>query len=317
MNFKTFFLVGLVLSVSACGGGGDNSSSGSGSSGAPAPSVALTTSNSDQVASTAGSGDSVTSSATNLVSLNAGQSTTNTLSLNKFATRILNLASSNSLQPLATCSSGSVTTQNSSTTSGTVTFNKCVGFVAGTTIDGSVTFSLTGDVNADFTATMSFNSLVITSGGNTVTIDVSITIVNTLAGNVQTTKVSYDLFKVKYNTDYVNIYNYQSTVTYDNSSLDYTITWDYTFDSSLINGAVKVTTETPIAGNDNNPYPYTGSMIFTGANNSHVRVSTNNSTGQPDALVQIEVDADGDGVYESIKTMPWSQFDSLTQVVLY
>ena len=104
MNFKTFFLVGLMLSVSACGGGGggDNSSSNGGSGGgtaSPAPSVAITTSNSDQVASTAGSGDSVAKSASGgYAPLTVNQSTQNALTVRSLATSIFHLGSSQNLQ---------------------------------------------------------------------------------------------------------------------------------------------------------------------------------------------------------------------------
>lgn len=318
VNLKICLLTGLVLTVSACGGGSSNSSGGTSS---PAPSVAISTSNSDQVASTAGSGDTITTSTTNLVPLSAGQTTKSTLNLTNFAKKLLQLTSSNSLQTLSTtisCSGGgSYTIPDQNTTSGTVTFNNCTGLAGNSTINGTVTVTTSGDLNTSYSATLTFNKFTITSGSNTISLDVSMSISSSISGTVQTTKVSYSLFKIKYNSDYVNIYNYQSTITRDTQSLDYTFTWDYTFDSSLINGAVKVSTETPITGNDNNPYPYTGSVVFTGANNSHVRISTNNSTGQSDATVLIEVDADGDGVYESNKTMTWLQFDSQTQIVLY
>lgn len=316
MNYRTLFVAVLFVTLNACGGGGSDN----GGITSPAPSVAITTNNSDQVAATAGSADSITTSATSLVPLSVGQASQTTLNLTDFARRLLHLGSNYSLQALTVTQAcpggGSLTGPDPGSTSGTFTFTSCVGYQGNTSIDGSITFSLSGDASSNYAALITFNNLTITSGANVVTINVSMNISGNITGTVETTTVSYSLFNVTYNSDYVNIYNYKSTITYNNASLDYSISWDYTFDSSLINGAVKVSTETPIQGNDNNLYPYTGSLVVTGANNSHVRVSTNNSTGLPTDLVMIEVDADGDGIYESSKSVEWQNFD-VGQVTLY
>lgn len=317
---KKLLVLTLLTTISACGGGG-GSSSGANQVTSPTPTVAISTDNGIQVASAAGSGDSITTSISNIVALTAGQSNQTTINLTDFTRQLLHLGTSHTLQPLSVTTScpagGSLTLPDANATSGTVTFSACVGYIVNVTLDGSISFTVNGDVNTNYSATVTFNNFTITSGTDVVTINVSMNISGNLVGSVETTTVSYSKFNVTKNTDYINIYNFQSTEIYDTSTNDYTLSWDYTFESSLINGVVQVTTETPIQGNNNNPYPYTGSVVFTGVNNSHVRVSTNNSTGQATDTVMIEVDADGDGVYESSQTMTWLQFDSQGQVVLF
>lgn len=47
-------------------------------------------------------------------------------------------------------------------------------------------------------------------------------------------------------------------------------------------------------------YPYTGQMTLTGMNNSRLRI-----TAVDNLNVQLEVDADGNGIYEGSNTVPW------------
>jgi len=317
---KKLLVVTLLSTLSACGGGGGGGSSNN-QVASPAPTVAITKTNGATVSSSAGSGDTITTSISNIAPLTTGQTRRTAINLSDFARKLLHLGESQTLQPLTATVScpggGSITAPDANATSGTVTFNACVGYLTTVTLDGSITFSASGDLASNYTATVTFQNFTITNGADVVTINVSMNISGTTVGTTVTTNVSYSKFSVTINSDYINIYNFHSTEIYDTSTLDYSLDWNYTFESSLINGVVKVATETPIVGNNANPYPYTGSVVFTGMNNSHTRVSTNNSTGLSTDTVMIEVDADGDGVYEDSQTMTWAQFESLGQVFLF
>ena len=72
-----------------------------------------------------------------------------------------------------------------------------------------------------------------------------------------------------------------------------------------------VITSTPFQGLTSARHPYTGVVVATGKNNSKVRVTVHSSDPNDPGAVQIEVDADGDGTYESSTLYPWSTLDAL------
>jgi hypothetical protein len=69
----------------------------------------------------------------------------------------------------------------------------------------------------------------------------------------------------------------------------------------LGNQVVTVATPTPLFAYDVDAYPRSGQMIATGASNSRVRLTALSAT-----TVRIELDANGDGSYESSVDQPWS-----------
>ena len=313
MKFKYSVLISLFLSISACGGGGSGGGGGAG----PSPSVSINSANGAQVASVAGTADSISTGLNSITPLSVTQPSQSALNLTDFTRKLLHLGYNQGLQPLAvtTCSGGgSVTMPDPGSTSGTVTFSDCL--EGGFTINGSISFSITGNANSTYTATVNFNNLTLTDGVDSAAVNAAMSISGSLSGTVETITVTYSNFNVTFNADYINIYDFHSTGTYDTSTLDYTISWNYTFESSLINGVVNVATESLIQGNDANPYPSRGSIVYTGANNTHVRVSTD-AGGQPTDTVMIEIDADGNGVYEETNSMTWSDFEMLRSVTIF
>ena len=285
-----------------------------------APSVVITNNNATEVAATAGSADSVASSATGgLAPLSVTQPTQAGLTLRTLAKQVLHLGSGQALQPQATanCQFGGTVTapDDPNATSGTVSFNQCND--GSVILNGSATIALlSGDPNTDnYSATITFNNFQVTIASDTTTVNASMKITSSSNGTNLTSAVTISYFDVTHNADYVTLYNFNITEVDNISTNDYTLTLDYTFESNLINGAVHVVTDTPITGNYNNPYdyPYTGVLVITGANKAQVRVSTNGN-GQPTDLVTVEVDADGDGVYETSTTMTWAEYD-MTSVI--
>ena len=62
-----------------------------------------------------------------------------------------------------------------------------------------------------------------------------------------------------------------------------------------------IETPTPFARPANQSYPAIGQAVMSGAAGSRVRVTALNA-----ATVKIELDADGNGVYETAVDKPWS-----------
>jgi len=201
---------------------------------------------------------------------------------------------------------------NTSANSGTITFSNC-SYSAGLTINGSMTYTVSGDAN-NYSANVSYNNFTITNGSIVSTLNASMTLTGSYAAPVETLTVSIPYFYVTVNSDFIKLYNYTATGTNNTTTNAYTLSWDYTFESSFINGAVHVATEQQLQGYSYNPYPSLGSVVVTGANNSHVRFSTN-AMGQATDPVTIEIDADGNGIYEYMTTMTWAQLEALSVAI--
>jgi hypothetical protein len=313
MNFKYSVLISLILGVSACGGGG----SGGGSVASPAPSVVISTSNGSEVAANAGAGDAIPASATGgITPLSVSQPQQNAVKLTDLTLQLLHLGAGQQVQAqlVSTCPyGGSMTTpDNPSAMSGTKIYSNC-GVAVGVSVDGSLTYSISG-TSTNFSASVSYSNFTIINGSVVSTLNASMSIAGSSNGTVDSLSVTIPNFDLTVDSAYVKLYNYSLTGTNDTSTGAYSVSWSYTYESSFINGAVYVTTEQPLSGNDNNPYPSLGSVVVTGANKSHVRFSTN-GMGTATDIVLIEFDADGDGVYESIKTMTWEQFAVLKAII--
>lgn len=72
--------------------------------------------------------------------------------------------------------------------------------------------------------------------------------------------------------------------------------------SALDNKAVTLSTLVPMVSVGEDEYPSSGQILATGAANSRMRL-----TAQDAATVLIELDANGDGAYETMMTKPWSE----------
>lgn len=141
--------------------------------------------------------------------------------------------------------------------------------------DGDMRLVLTEDGIGNFGATFSGNSLTVSEGGQT----------NTLSS-----------------------YNY--VLTGNDSSGSYSIDIAGTIDSTMLGGSVTFITVQPFAGNDliGTGEPTEGVLLMT----SDFDGSQARLTAQPDGInVMIEVDADGDGIFEETIMTTWATLDSL------
>ncbi|MFQ5487645.1 MAG: hypothetical protein ACE5ET_04260, partial [Gammaproteobacteria bacterium] len=98
---------------------------------------------------------------------------------------------------------------------------------------------------------------------------------------------------------------YDIAFTSDEASLGtaYTIDANGTVASTALDGSVQFQTLTTFEGIDPE-YPHSGVMRITGARNSSVTLTAIDSTD-----VQLEVDADGDGVSDQTITTQWAVID--------
>ena len=72
--------------------------------------------------------------------------------------------------------------------------------------------------------------------------------------------------------------------------------------STIDSKAVSIDTPTPFVRSGNQAYPASGQAIIIGAAGSKVQVTAINAT-----TVKIELDADGNGTYETTVSKPWRE----------
>jgi hypothetical protein len=302
---RVLSLVLLLAGLSACSGGGGDSSS---TSSAPAPSVALTSSNAEGVTKAAFEqflGDSTLDAAPTPL---AAATTTRTdtiptlVELAKKAASVLGQTSSTFSTAAATtdlCTvSGSTTTNYAADgTSATITYSACEED-PGVIINGSMSvsnISASGNVvsfTTSFNLTFSFVSGqpdVVLSGGYSAALDFSTTFATTITGNY---------FSGTDGTDTFELFNFTFVATTDSASADYTLS------GTSINGVVTVKTLTTFTYTGT--YPYVGKMEITGANNSRILVTVLGDETAVGDQVQIDVDANGDGVFETTILTTWA-----------
>ncbi len=188
-----------------------------------------------------------------------------------------------------------------------ITFDACDDGT--TTITGQLTLTAAIVVTPDFNATVEFTDLQITdnSDGITITLNGGATVTITTPNiGVSIFTFKGTLLSAKIGLDTVSFENFTVTRETNSDTNERTVTIDYSFSSSLIDGSLTVTTEDPFITRFDRLYPYQGRLVVTGAQGSKLRLTVNSGTGGAASdTVTIEVDPDGNG------------YDSLTQVVTW
>jgi len=304
-----------------CGGGGG----GGGPAGlTPPPStpVAVTANNATRVSATAlkpavGGGGALTT-VTGLETTAAPQTRAVTLALLAVARDSKTQLSASqgvvgaTAQTTPCAVSGSVTADISADgSSGTITFNACSD-IAGETLSGSasatgvsfdgsrfrgnfridVTFTVTGFAPLRMVGDFSIDETCNTSN------DCTSSFTGTSLGAQQGNE-----------TWFITNFAINEALVYSTQNL--TVTFNYTVSSTALNGSVAVTTSTPVQMQTSARHPYAGVVVATGTNSSKARLTVIGSDPTAPGQVQIEVDADGNGVYESSTLYSWSTLDAL------
>lgn len=129
----------------------------------------------------------------------------------------------------------------------------------------------------------------------------SLHVVSSTSNNVKSGTTTGDL-TIGFNGASFTVSNYSVAFTKDQVTNDYTNDFGMTISSSVLSGAgIDVSTTVPFAGNKlNNPdNPTVGEMVVTGSGNTKVKVTANDIT-----TYTIDVDTDGDNVYDTQVTNP-------------
>lgn len=319
---------GVVLfgaTLVACGGGGGES----GGTDAPvaAPNaVAITDTNSNQVASDAfvvtNFAVSGANTATGLVAFATGSAPTPTFSLRNFAEDYLQRLRGRSSSQMVTvqavytdpyvCSGGGSYADawndvdndltDSAGDSYSTTYSNCV--EAGITTNGAVSASLvsfSGSALGDYTmsGTFGFDNLSVSYTGLSFNMNGGMSYSASRTGTNASATVSIPSLVITEPSGSATIANATLQYLQDESTLAYSYSISATVSSTAAGGQVTVTTLTPFAGTGTG-YPVSGSIRMTGAAGSSVALT---ATGGGN--VRLDVDGNGDGITDSTTNTTW------------
>jgi hypothetical protein len=325
---KSLFSPVVVILLAACGGGGGGGSDSPQQSAGPLP---ITASNYQRVAQESASSTSYLVETYDLV---VGAQVVSERVLLDFARmQAMKMPDWFKSQPLAIgadivrsgfCSGGGTLSSTHHDTNNnqlpdvgetaTVVATQCVEL--GVTFSGTIVLtlnSITGDLNATVhsaSISMTLTNLSATaaagsvSGNGSMTLDYAMTGVNT--GTVSLAVPSLAMSGTIGGTSYTrSLQDFRiSTVLspFGQNRAD-AVTVSGTISGSALDGkSVTLATVSPVVQVRGSPYPNAGQVTATGLGGSKMRLTVQSAT-----TVQIELDADGNGAYETSVTKPWSE----------
>jgi hypothetical protein len=189
----------------------------------------------------------------------------------------------------------------------TASFSQCKD-TATSTINGAIAVTLTGTPTAtQFAASANFQNIVVTDNGVTATIagTVAVSETDTATDIVTTLSVgSSGLTASTASTAYTDAVSFASgfVITTDEaSSGSVSVSLAGTMSAQSVGGSITIATPQPLVEASSDTYPSSGQVILTGASGSAVRATVLDNT-----QVKIELDANGDGTYESTSIVTWN-----------
>jgi len=194
----------------------------------------------------------------------------------------------------------------------TLTFNQCQdssdAVVSGgmAFMVGSVTSALGGDVQ--FTGSLAFVQLNATSGTGTANIQGSVGVaaaITSTSFHIALTVAADALTVTSSAPGYLDTIVYdpgmQLTVTATDGTVPQSdVTLDGSFTASSIGGRIAVVTVLPLRQLGGDGDASSGQVVVTGASGTHLRITALTATS-----VQLDLDADGDAVYERSGVFAW------------
>ena len=308
---RVFAVSALLTALASCGGGGGGGGGGTG----PVPTVPLTASNAQAVSGNVALASAQLAQKNDFFLPLSAQGVTSrqAYTLSRFLAQEIVRASEqgNPRQPAAapspTCSSGSFTTASGSDSVSEI-FDHCV-LAPGQSINGAITLSGISATQSSFSAGVSINLTFSATGFADQTFAGSFGVSQTGIGSNQVTMtISGSNLTLTDGTTVESLGNFSLSVTTDQTTTGTTGTVTFMFTSDAISGTVAVTTLTPFETTPGRTFPHAGAIEITGLAGSKIRFTVNGDETGPSPQVTIQLDANGDGVFETTIGANWSDF---------
>jgi hypothetical protein len=171
-----------------------------------------------------------------------------------------------------------------SQTSGSVQFTGTMAFQAVTAANGTSTGTVNGSVGVSMVATSSTFQMSLTVGGDSLTVG--------SAAPGYTDSIVYDP-------------GMQLVVASNLQAMSSSVTLNGSFSTASIGGRVVVSTVSPVVTLNGDAHPSSGQVVITGAAGTRLRV-----TALDNSQAQLDLDANGDGAYETSAVITWLNLGS-------
>jgi len=208
------------------------------------------------------------------------------------------------------CASGSATVTDNGPGSVIETFSACSP-EADLSLSGTITISdMIVDPGVSFSASITIDLLLKQTRFPDMTFTASnVAVVETINVDVGTftlsgkTQSGQDIF-ITTGTATERLSNFTLMATFNGATETDDVTFNYA--STRIGGSVNVSTVTPCVTDATRNFPNTGALSFAGAGGSRIQVTINGDETLATPQLKIELDADGDGAFETSLDRNWA-----------
>ena len=311
---RVFSVSALLAALVSCGGGG-----GGGGASGPVPTVPLTASNAQNVGGNVALASAQLAHRSDLfvpLSAQGAAAPRQAYALSRFLAQEIIRLSGQSSDPLSRrpadvqvqpCTSGNITI-SSDASSVTETFNACSN-APGQSINGAITLSSFASTATSFSAVISVHLTFSATGFADQTFAGTFGVSETgLGSNLVTITISGTNLVLQQGATVENLGNFSFSTTIDQTTSGTSNSVSFMFTSDEIGGTVSVTTLTPFETTPGRTFPHAGAIQITGVAGSTIRVTVNGDETGPTPQVTIQLDANGDGVFELTVDRNWSDF---------
>jgi hypothetical protein len=170
-------------------------------------------------------------------------------------------------------------------------------------------FVVTSIGGTSFDGSYSYNELTITTADNTSIFDGSMNIKWSDDGVVTEGSVDIPSLTYVFGEDGVKLSDYSLSFSEDSAQGTGWVDYQYTISSTILGGSVSVATTQRFDYYINADYPYAGQIVVSGADSQGKLTVVEGGTGAPTDYVLIELDADGDGVFEDSRQVQWQDLN--------
>ena len=202
--------------------------------------------------------------------------------------------------------SGSITIDVPDASTVSETFNACSDF-AGESVNGAIVMSGIASTPSTFSASVSTSLTFSIVGFPDQTFTGAFAISETGIGTTLVTiAISGAELFLHSGTNTERLASFTLTTTIDTTTSATSDTVTFTYASTEIGGSVTVTTLTPFQTSAGREFPHAGAIQIAGANGSKIKLTVNGDETGATPQVTIQLDADGDGVFEFILNKNWA-----------